>query len=80
MEQAGVALHKDQLEDLIKESTEKANALKEELTKEWGINPACGKQLIEHFGARGAPRLAEDEGGQTEDRDQEASVSGVMKR
>ena len=37
------------LEDLIKESTEKANALKDELAKEWGINPACGKQLIEHF-------------------------------
>jgi ribonuclease D len=49
MEQAGVAVHTDQLEDLIKESTEKANALKDKLAEEWGINPGCGEQLIEHF-------------------------------
>src|SRR5215212_2470226 len=49
MEQAGVAVHTDQLETLIEESTEKANALKEELAEEWCINPGCGEQLIEHF-------------------------------
>src|SRR5215217_2076798 len=80
MEQAGVAVHKDYLDDLIKETTEKANALKDELAKEWGINPACGKQLIEHFELEARHGWPKTKGRQTEDRDQEASVSGVMKR
>jgi DNA polymerase I-like protein with 3'-5' exonuclease and polymerase domains len=49
MEQTGVAVHTDQLEALIEESTEKAERLKAELAEEWGINPGCGEQLIEHF-------------------------------
>jgi hypothetical protein len=68
------------LEDLIKESTEKANALKDELAEKWGINPACGKQLIEHFELEARHGWPKTKGRQTEDRDQEASVSGVMKR
>jgi ribonuclease D len=80
MEQAGVAVHTDQLEDLIKESTEKANALKDELAKEWGINPGCGKQLGEHFELEARHGWPKTKGRQTEDRDQEPSVSGVMKR
>ena len=49
MEERDVAVHRDRLEALIEEYTEKATRLKAELTEEWGINPGSGKQLIELF-------------------------------
>jgi hypothetical protein len=79
MEQAGVALHKDQLEDLIKESTEKANALKDELAEEWGINPGCGKQLIEHFELEARHGWPKTKGRQTEDRSGAERIRGHEK-
>jgi DNA polymerase-1 len=53
MERRGVAIHTDRLEEMIEESTERAERLKAELTAEWGINPGSGKQLIEHFELEG---------------------------
>jgi DNA polymerase I len=53
MQRRGVAIHTDRLDEMIEESTERAERLKAELTEEWGINPGSGKQLIEHFGLEG---------------------------
>jgi DNA polymerase-1 len=49
MEERGVAVHRDRLEALIEEYTEKATRLKAELAEEWGINPGSSKQLREYF-------------------------------
>jgi len=63
MEQTGVAVHTDQLEGLIEESTEKANALKEELAEERGIDPGSSKQLIEKFELKGRTGWPQTNGG-----------------
>src|SRR4051794_18008821 len=63
MEQTGIAVHTDQLEALIEESTEKANALKDELAEEWGINPGSSKQLIEKFELKGRTGWPQTNGG-----------------
>ena len=47
MERYGVAVHRDRLEALIEDATQRAEALKAELTEEWGINPGSGKQLLD---------------------------------
>ena len=49
MQDHGVAIHRDRLDEMIEEATEKAARLKYELGKEWGINPGSGKQLREYF-------------------------------
>ena len=46
MERYGVAIHRDRLEAIIEEATERVETLK----AEWGINPDSSKPLIEHFG------------------------------
>jgi DNA polymerase I-like protein with 3'-5' exonuclease and polymerase domains len=50
MERYGVAIHRDRLEALIEEATERVETLKAELEAEWSINPGSSKQLIKHFG------------------------------
>jgi DNA polymerase-1 len=47
MERYGVAVHRDRLEALIEDATQRAEALKAELAEEWGINPGSGKQLLD---------------------------------
>jgi DNA polymerase-1 len=47
MERYGVAVHRDRLEALIEDATQRAEALKAELAEEWGINPSSGKQLLD---------------------------------
>jgi DNA polymerase I len=49
MERRGVAVHVDKLDELIEESTTRAEELKSELAETWGINPGSSKQLREHF-------------------------------
>jgi DNA polymerase-1 len=47
MERYGVAVHRDRLEALIEDATQRAESLKAELAEEWGINPGSGKQLLD---------------------------------
>src|SRR5215213_11410008 len=49
MQDHGVTIHTDKLDEMIKDATEQATRLKAELTEEWGINPGSGKQLREYF-------------------------------
>jgi len=49
MERRGVAVHVDKLDELIEESTTRAEELKSEPAETWGINPGSSKQLREHF-------------------------------
>ena len=63
MERRGVAIHRDRLETLIEEATQRAESLKAELTEEWGINPGSGKQLIEHFKLEGRKCGTKTKGG-----------------
>ncbi len=71
MEKRGVAIHTDRLEEMIEDATERAEALKAELTEEWGINPGSGKQLIEHFELEGRQGWPKTKGGKPKT-DQEA--------
>jgi DNA polymerase-1 len=71
MERRGVAIHRDRLETLIEEATERAEALKAELEAEWDINPGSGKQLIEHFKLEGRQGWPKTNGGKPKT-DQEA--------
>jgi hypothetical protein len=50
MERNGFGVDLDKLDDFIEANTEKAEQLKAELEKEWGINPGSSKQLREYFG------------------------------
>jgi DNA polymerase I len=49
MQSRGVAVHREQLEQITEEATEKAERLKAELTEAWKINPGSSKQLTEYF-------------------------------
>jgi DNA polymerase I-like protein with 3'-5' exonuclease and polymerase domains len=49
MQSHGVAVHTDDLDDMIEDATDRAARLKRELGVEWGINPGSGKQLREYF-------------------------------
>jgi DNA polymerase I-like protein with 3'-5' exonuclease and polymerase domains len=49
MQDHGVTIHTDKLDEMIEDATEQATRLKAELTEEWGINPGSGKQLREYF-------------------------------
>jgi ribonuclease D len=49
MHSRGVAVHREKLEEITREATEKAERLKAELTEAWGINPGSSKQLTEKF-------------------------------
>jgi DNA polymerase-1 len=71
MERRGVAIHRDRLESLIADATQRAEALKSELAEEWGINPGSSKQLIEHFALEGRRGWPKTEGGKPKT-DQEA--------
>jgi DNA polymerase I len=71
METRGVAIHVDRLEEMIDESTRRAEELKEELAEEWGINPGSSKQLIEHFELEGRKDWPKTNGGKPKT-DQEA--------
>src|SRR5215212_3797394 len=71
MQRHGVAIHADRLDAMTAEATEKAETLKAELTEEWGINPASGKQLIEHFKLERRQKWPQTAGGKPKT-DQEA--------
>lgn len=50
MEDYGIAVDREKLEQFITANTVKAGRLRAELEAEWGINPGSTKQLREYFG------------------------------